>query len=446
MNLDGLPTPRRHWAGLTIWLAITMAVLDESIAIVALPTISAQIAAPASLSIWIVNSYQLAIAILSLPLAALGDRIGYRRVYVPGLIVFVLGSIACALSRTLATLIASRMFQGVGAAAIFSMNAALVRETYPAAKLGRVIGINSLVVSVSFALGPTIAAGILSIASWPWLFAINVPIGIAALLSGRHALPHTSGHGMKPDYIAAVLSALAMGALILGCGMLSHGDPHTGAPLLVMAVIAGFALVRRERTRAAPLLPLDLLRIPVFALSIATSLVAFAAQMLTLVTLPFLLQNVMKMHVLETGLLLSVWPIALGICGPIAGRLADRYPAGMLGGIGLMVFALGLLLLSRLDAQSGTAAILVPLALCGAGFGFFQTPNNRTLMMTPPRARSGAAGGALSTARVLGQTLGAVVVAGGFHWLGVEGSATLLLIGAGAALVSAGTSLLRLRI
>jgi MFS family permease len=286
---------------LAIWLAISMAVLDSSIANIALPTIAAQLQAPAALSIWVINAYQLAITALLLPLSALGDRIGYRRVYLPGLAIFIAGSAACAMAHSLATLIAARMFQGIGAAAIMSMNAALVRATYPQSKLGRGIGYNALVLSLSSAAGPSIAALILSVGSWPWLFLINVPIGLASLLIGRKSLPVTQGHGRKPDYVAAVLSAVTLGALVYGGETLARGEVGTGAPLLVIALVAGYVLVRREWHLEAPLLPLDLLRIPLLALSLATSVTTFAAQMCALVSLPFLLQNVLGRNVVESG-------------------------------------------------------------------------------------------------------------------------------------------------
>ena len=205
-------------------------------------------------------------------------------------------------------------------------------------------------------------------------------------------------------------------------------------------------LVRRERTRPAPLLPLDLLRIPVFALSIGTSITSFAAQMLAFVTLPFLLQSVLGRNVLETGLLMSLWPISIAVAAPVAGRLSDRYPAGLLGGIGLATFSVGLLSLSLLGEHPDTVHLLWPMALCGAGFGFFQSPNNRVLVSSAPRERSGAAGGMLATARLLGQTTGAVTVAVGFHWMGVGSSPMLLRIAAAAAAIAAMISLLRLRL
>ncbi|HXR51254.1 MAG TPA: MFS transporter [Steroidobacteraceae bacterium] len=444
--MDGLPTPRRYWSVLAIWLAIAMAVLDGSIANVALPTIARELGASAATSIWIINAYQLAITALLLPLAALGDRIGYRRVYLPGLAIFILGSIACALAHTLALLIAARIFQGIGAAAIMSMNAAMVRATYPQATLGKGMGYNALVLSVAAAAGPTIAALILSVASWSWLFLINVPFGLASMFIGVRALPHSTGHGGRPNYLSGVLSAIALSTLVFGIETLSRGEPRTGLLLLLVALVTGVLLVRREWTRPAPLLPLDLLRIPIFSLSIATSITTFAAQMLALVVLPFLLQGVLDRSVMETGLLMTAWPLAVGVTAPLAGRLADRYPAGLLGGIGLVAFALGLLSLSLLGTAPGNADILWRMALCGAGFGFFQSPNSRAIVTAAPRSRSGATGGMLATARLLGQTGGAVAVAAGFHWMGVTSGPTLLRAAAMAAVVAAVISVSRLRV
>lgn len=443
---DGLPRPRRYWAVLAIWLAISMAVLDSSIANIALPTIAAELNASASLSIWVINAYQLAITALLLPLSALGDRIGYRKVYLPGLALFIAGSAACAASNSLGTLIAARMFQGIGAAAVMSMNAAMVRATYPRATLGRGIGYNALVLSLSSAAGPSIAALILSAGSWPWLFLINVPLGLASLLIGRKALPHSTGHGRKPDYPAALLSALTLGSLVYGGETLARGEVGMGAPLVAFGLVTGYVLVRREWHLEAPLLPLDLLRIPVLALSLATSVTTFAAQMCALVSLPFLLQGVLGRTVAESGLLLTLWPLAVAVTAPLAGRLAERHHAGVLGGIGLFLFAAGLLLLSFVNPHSGTVDIAWRMALCGAGFGFFQSPNNKTILLAAPRNRSGAAGGMLATARLLGQTTGAAAVAAAFHWLGIGSGPVLLRAAAVAAAVAAAFSLMRLKV
>ena len=442
---DGLPIPRRYWSAAAVWLALAMAVLDGSIANVALPTIAKDLGASPATSVWIVNAYQLTITVLLLPLAALGDRLGYRRIYIPGLALFTIGSVGCALATGLNSLILARVFQGIGAACIMSMNAALVRATYPAKMLGRGIGYNALVLSMSAAAGPTLAALILRFGSWPWLFMINLPVGIAAVVVGWKSLPHAGGHGHRFDWISALLGAAMMGCTVFGAETFARESSATGVVLIVAGVSSGALLVWREWGDPAPLFPLDLLKIRIFGMSIATSTVSFAAQMLAFVTLPFLFQSVMGRSAFETGLLMTPWPLALGAVAPLAGRLADRVRAGLIGGIGLGIFAVGLFALSRLGDHASSLDIAWRMGLCGAGFGLFQSPNNRTIVSSAPRHRSGAAGGMLATARLLGQTTGAVAVGVAFHLVGVRSAPSLLTAAAIAALIAAGLSLLRLR-
>jgi MFS transporter, DHA2 family, multidrug resistance protein len=443
---DGLPIPRRYWSVVSIWLALTMAVLDGAIANVALPVIAHQLGASPAGSVWVINAYQLTITILLLPLAALGDRIGYKCIYIPGLALFTIGSVACAAGGTLELLIAARVFQGIGAACIMSMNAALVRATYPAKMLGRGIGYNAMVLSMSAAVGPTLAALILSVASWQWLFLINLPIGIAALIVGRKSLPDPHGHGHPFDWASASLSAGMMGFIIFGAETFARESSTVGVAMIAAGIVSGAALVWRARGQVNPLMPLDLLKIPIFTLSITTSIVSFAAQMLAYVALPFLLQSVLGRSVFATGLLMTPWPIAVGIAAPFAGRLADRISAGLLGGIGLAIFAVGLFLLSRLGSSPDNFAIAWRMAVCGLGFGLFQSPNNRTIVSAAPKPRSGAAGGMLATARLLGQTGGAVAVGVAFHLAGVRATPQLLLAASIAALAAAGISLLRMSV
>jgi DHA2 family multidrug resistance protein-like MFS transporter len=443
---DGLPIPRRYWSIVGIWLALTMAVLDGAIANVALPVIAHQLGASPASSVWVINAYQLTITVLLLPLAALGDRIGYKCIYIPGLALFTLGSVACALGGTLALLIAARVLQGVGAACIMSMNAALLRATYPANMLGRGMGYNAMVISVAAAIGPTLAALILSVASWPWLFLINLPIGIAALIVGRKSLPDPNGHGNPFDWPSAMLSAVMMGCIVFGAEMFAREGAGLGLALDIAGLAAGATLVWRERGEKLPLMPVDLLKIPIFALSISTSVVSFAAQMLAYVAIPFLLQSVLGRSVFATGLLMTPWPIAVGIAAPFAGRLADRVNSGLLGGVGLAIFAAGLFFLSRLGSSPDNFDIAWRMAVCGFGFGIFQSPNNRTIISAAPKPRSGAAGGMLATARLLGQTTGTVTVGMAFHLAGVRATPGLLFGASIVALVAAGVSLLRLRV
>ena len=441
---DGLPLPRRYWAIAAIALAITMSVLDSTIVNVALPTIARDFRASAAASIWVINAYQLAILVVLLPLASLGEIVGYRRVSQAGLTIFTLASLGCAFAPSLLGLSLARVIQGIGAAGIMSVNGALVRHTYPHRYLGRAVGINAFVVAIAAALGPTIASGVLAVAHWRWLFGINVPLGVVAIVIAFCALPDSERTPRRLNLTGAALYASAMGLLLSGLQTLAHRT----AGLLALAQIGsgavlGWLLVRHERPRAAPLVPFDLLRLRTFALSVAASVCSFSAQMAALVALPFEIQRLGHSAV-ETGLFITPWPAALAIAAPLAGRLADRYPAGLLGGLGLLTLATGLALLLLYPVTGDATGVVWRMALCGAGFGFFQAPNNRAIMGAAPRRRSGAAGGMLAAARLTGQTLGAAAVAILFRAYGEAGSNYALAMAALLALTGAVISLLRL--
>ena len=441
---DGLPTPRRYLAMLAIAIGIAMAVLDGTVVNVALPSIARELGASPSAAVWVINAYQLVIVALLLPLASLGERIGYRRIYAVGIVVFTLGSLGCALSDSLPQLIAARVLQGIGGAAIMSMNGALVRHTYPDAHLGRGIGLNGLVVAIAAAVAPSLAAGILAVGPWPWLFAVNVPFGLLNLWLARH-LPRAEQSGRAFDWTSALLSAAMFGLFFVGADTLTReGADPTATAGLVVAAAAAVMLVRRGLRTPAPLIPVDLFRNPVFALSVTASICAFAAFAITFVALPFYFQTTLGRDQVETGLLMTPWPVALGFAALLAGRLSDRIPAGTLGGLGMAAVALGLALLSRLSPDSGTLAITLMMALCGFGFGCFQAPNNRTMLAVAPRARSGAAGGMLSLARLLGMTLGATVMALVFHLVPDRAEPVSLLIGTAFAIAAGIMSVLRL--
>jgi DHA2 family multidrug resistance protein-like MFS transporter len=431
---------------LAIAIGIAMSVLDAAVANIALPAIAAEFHASPAESIWVVNAYQLAVVMGLLPLASLGERVGYRRVYLWGLAIFTLGSVACALSQNMPTLIVARVGQGLGAAGVFAVNGALVRFTYPGALLGRGVGLNAFVVSVASAVGPSVAAAILAVGPWQWLFAINAPFGIVNFVIGYRALPHSDRGGRPFDLISATLNALAFGLFFVGADAVTHGE---GTMTLALAeVIAAFlalaALVRRESKLDAPLIPVDLMRIPIFALSVATSICSFTAQSLALVAMPFYFELTLGRSQVETGLLMTPWPVAVGVAAPIAGRLSDRIPAAILGFVGLAGLAIGMVLLARLPLDASFTQIAWPMALCGAGFGFFQAPNNRTLLSSAPRRRAGAAGGMLATARVTGLAAGATLVALFFRVAPTRAEPIALMVGAGFAIVAAFASLTRL--
>ncbi len=460
---DGLPPHERAGAMAAVALGIVLAVIDGAIANVALPTFAHAMHASAGETVWVVNAYQLAIVALLLPLASLGERIGYRNVYLPALGVFVAASVGCAASHSLGALIAFRVVQGFGAAGIMSVNGALVRTIFPQAMLGRAVGLVALAVAVSAAAGPTVASAILSVAPWPFLFLVNVPTGLAALALGLKRLPW-SERGERPfDVAGASLSALSFVLVFVGVEGVTRGR-DAGLILLLAGLGAIAALVWRERAETRPLFPVDLLRIPLFAGSIATSVASFAAQGLTFVALPFLFETVLGRDAVQTGLLITPWPIATACAAPIAGRLSDRLPASVLGGIGLGLLASGLVLLATMSpnaagaamsphaagaampGQVSDAAIAWRMALCGVGFGLFQSPNNRTLLGAAPRRRAGAASGMLATARLTGQTTGASLAAILFRLDGGAGPHLCLVVAASLAGLATGRRRFRLRL
>lgn len=445
---DGLPTPQRYWSMLAIALGISMSVLDASVANIALPSIARSLASTPAESIWVINAYQLVIVMTLLPLASLGERRGYRRVYQAGLAVFTVGSLACALSGSLSMLIAARAIQGLGAAGVMSVNGALVRFTYPRASLGRGIGINALTVSIAAAVGPSIASAILAVGSWQWLFAVNVPIGLVNSVLAARALPASDLSGRAFDWNGAVMNAVVFALFFLGVDAFTHvrhGGP-IAAGLLFAALAAGTGLIHRQARIPQPLIPVDLLKIRVFALSMAVSICAFTAYALAFVALPFYFEAVLHRTQVQTGLLMTPWPVGLALMAPLAGRLSDRVPAGILGGIGLVLLAGGLALLAGLNPHATPVDIGWRMALSGVGFGLFQSPNNRTLLSSAPRARSGAAGGMLATARVVGMTSGAALAALVFRLAPTHSESVSLHIGAALAVVAALASTLRLTV
>jgi DHA2 family multidrug resistance protein-like MFS transporter len=442
---DGLPTDRRRWAAAAIFTALAMASLDTAIANIALPAIAANLHVGPADAIWVVNVYQIALVATLLPLGALGEIVGHQRIYLGGLLLFTLASLACACAWSLESLLVARALQGLGASGIMSVNTALVRYVYPERMLGRGYGHNALVVATAFTLGPTIASGILAVGTWPWLFAINIPFGLIAIVIGLKTLPHTPRARHAFDFLAALLTAGCLGLFILGIGSAAHkASPGLVVAELVVAILLGWLLMRRQADHPAPMLPIDLFRRPVFALSAATAVCAFAVQGLAFVSLPFYFEDILLRTQVETGFFMTPWPLVVAIMAPIAGRLSDRYPAGILGGLGLAILGVGMVLLATLPTSPHVADIVWRMAVCGCGFGFFQTPNMKALMSSAPSGRSGSASGIVATARLTGQTSGAALAALCFGLAGREGATVALALGAGFAAVGCVMSFLRL--
>jgi MFS transporter, DHA2 family, multidrug resistance protein len=443
---EGLsPAHRRALLGLL--LGVSLGALEAAIANTALPAIAADLQAAPAASIWVINAYQLAVVATLLPFAALGDRIGVRRVFLGGLAFFTAASLWCALAPSLALLVTGRALQGVGAGALMSVNIALIRLIYPASRLGRGVGLNALAVGLGFVSGPSIASLVLTVAPWPWLFAFNLPFGLLALASAWNTLPESTPrpHGFDP--LVAGLTALGFASLVLGLGSAAQrvGGLRVAVPLLV-AVVCAVIVLRRQRGHPAPMLPVDLLRRPLFALSAFTSTASFTTQGLAFVSLPFFFETVLHRPPVETGFLMLPWAVLVAVSAPVAGRLSERYPAGWLGGIGLVTLSAGMASLSLLAPGASGADIVWRMVLCGAGFGLFQSPNLNALMSSAPPERAGGASGVIAIARLLGQTTGAALVALCFGLAAGAGPTWALRLGACTAALAAVASFARLRV
>jgi len=408
-ELDGLPLPRRYAAVAAILGAVVLVVLDGAIANVALPTIARQLQTAPADAVWVVTAYQLAVVMFLLPAAAVGERLGYRRVFAAGVALFTLASALCALAPSLPWLVAARCLQGLGSAAVMSLGIALLRYTYPRRMLGQAIAWNALVIAGASAAGPAVGAGLLSVASWPWLFAVNLPLG-ALVLAASAGLPNPQTTGQRLDVGSIALNAVMFAAFVLGSDWLVS-SPWAGAALLVVSAVAVVLLVRREMPKAAPLIPLDLLRVRSFRVSIIASVCCFTGQMTGYVALPFYLQHELGLSPMRTGALMTPWPLAVMLAAPLSAKLARRVPTAWLCAVGGAFLALGLALCAAWPMQGDpTLPMAVFTGLAGFGFGLFQTPNNQNMLLSVPKARSGAAGGAQGTARLTGLTLGSLLI------------------------------------
>jgi MFS transporter, DHA2 family, multidrug resistance protein len=440
----GLQGPRRQAAIAAVLAAMVLAVLDAAIANVALPSMARSLQVTPGMSVWIITAYQTALVMGLLPCAALGESWGYRRVFTMGLALFTTASALCALSPSLPWLVAARFLQGLGGSAVMALGIALLRQVVPQRQLGAAIGWNALAVALSSAAGPTLGALVLSGMSWPWLFALNLPLGGLVLLASR-ALPDVAGTARPLDRCSVALNAAAFACLVVGAELLL-GQPLLAAALFATAVIGFAALIQREMPKAAPLIPLDLLRAGSFRISVMASVCCFAGVTMGLLALPFYLQHSLAQNTLMTGLYMTPWPLTVAIVAPLAGHLATRVSTAWLCAAGGACLAIGLAAASLWPVQGGALPLVPITMLCGLGFGLFQVPNNRNMFLSAPQERSGAAGGMQATARLAGQTAGGVVMSLLFTLTSVDSAPRLGLgIGAMLSLLAGLVSLLRVK-
>ena len=410
---------------------------------IALPDMARSLAASDAATVWVVNGYQLAAVVCLLPVAAMVEALGLKRLFATGLTVFTLASLVCAVAPDLGTLVAARVLQGAGGAFLSVAGVALVRMIYPRHLIGAGMAWLAMAVAVPAALGPTFAALVLAVAPWPWLFLINVPLGVVALLLLLRTVPGSVRTRHRFDVPGTLLNALAFGLLVVGVGTLGSGDTGLAVAEILVGLVCFALLFAQQRRHPSPMLPFDLLRMPVFSLAVLTSSCSYTAQILAYVSLPFLFERVLQMTPVQSGLLITPWPLTTAIAAQLAGRLVVRYPAAVLSSVGLATMAAGLLLMVFLPADPAYWQIAWRMAVCGVGFGLFQTPNNAAMMTTAPASRSGAASGMNAVARFAGWTLGSALVTLLFGLGGAHGPALCLTVGATFAAAGAVASAAR---
>ncbi len=438
-------TPFSIMAVIAVSLSVVIAMLDSTIANVALPVIAGEFKVPASESILIVNAYQFAVLAFLLPLSALGKTVGNKRIFEAGIVFFAMSSIGCALSNSLPMLILFRMIQGCGAAAILSVNAALIKEIYPSLLLGRGLAINVMIVSVSAAAGPSIAAAVLSVTSWNWLFTLNVPIAVASLLMSVIYLRKPTPSDVRFDVPGALLTfAVAVSFSVCMTGLTRQ------LPLLATISFDAFILLligwyhHQNGKGNQALVPLRLFSSQTLSLSLMMSALSYSTQLLAYVSLPFYFHDVLHRNVVVTGLLLTAWPLATTFTSVLAGELIKRINCNIIAMAGLAALMLGMVLLAVLPDSPHNGDIVWRIALCGAGFGLFQSPNNYLIMTTASCKDASIASGLLGSSRLLGQITGSALVAIMLNVFDKHGIKISLLLGACFSLLSLLVSYFRL--
>lgn len=438
------PNPGRPLAVAAVLTAMTLVVLDAGMTNLALPTIASGLGVTPAAAVLVVTAYQTALLVALLPAAALGERLGYRGVFASGVWLFIGASVLSACAPSLPWLVAARALQGLGGAAILALGVPLLRFSVPSQRLGAAIGWNALTVALASSAGPGVGALILSHAEWPWLFAANVPLGIAVLLACRQ-LPRTPSGSQRLDFASMALSGGMFAGLLVGAQLLP-ARPVLAGGLAAAGLMCLGVLVRREAPKAAPLVPLDLLRQRSLRLSVIASILCFTGQTAAMVALPFYLQQVLGQSASATGVYMTVWPLSVAVTTLAAGRLADRFSTAWLCAAGGLFLALGLVSAGLWPLSEDVRPMLLFAAACGWGFGLFQTPNNRNMFLSAPLERSAASGGLQGTARLTGQTAGAVLMTLLFTLVPLGTAPRLgLAIGGVLALLAGLVSLLRVR-
>lgn len=407
----GLPMPRRIGAIVSVSAGSVLYTLDASVANIALPAIAQALDITQSTAVLVVSVYNLVLAMTLLPLAAVGDRVGHRKVFVVGFIVYLCSAVACYFAGTFALLLAARAVQAVAAAALLSVSLGMVRAIYPASMLGRGMGLNTMMASAGAAVAPVLGGFLIATVSWHWIFVAGAPLAVIGLATAA-LLPDSELSEQPYDRLGAVLCALTFGLFIFGLQGLGEGMAKpVVVTLLLGAVIVTALFVRHERKVELPVLPVDLLAQPALALSVAAALFAVLASTALMLYLPFYL-NDLGFGAATIGAMIAPYAVAVIVAAPSSGMLSDKVSPQVLGLAGLFVATGAVLSFAWLPAAPVYFDVAWRTALCGVGFGMFFSPNGRIMITSAPRNRVAGASSLLSTTRMFGQALGSVMLGG----------------------------------
>ncbi len=397
-------------------IGIFMSTLDGSIVNVALPEIMADFETSLGVIEWIMLTYLLTVSSLLLSFGRLSDIKGRRWVFVRGLVIFSTGSLFCGISTGPFTLIASRAFQGIGAAMIMACTPALITDVFPVSERGKALGMNGTIVAAGLTLGPVLGGLITEYLSWHYIFLINIPIGFGAAVLSSVLLKGTHADVIRSesfDLLGAILLITSLGSLVFVAAR-GHDLGFGSVPVIVMALVslASFAgLARTELRRTHPIVDPNLLNIRLFSLPLAAGMILFAGLFFVVFLMPFYLTHPQGCSMEKTGHIMMTPFLCLFVVSPISGTLSDRIGSRFLCTAGMGGLAAGLYLLGTLSDGAPLSAVVWRLALVGAGTALFLPPNSAVVMTSVPEKHKGIAAATLAAARNLGMVFG-IAVAG----------------------------------
>ena len=405
---------RRAWTLVIVSLGLFMMVLDNLVVNVALPSIRIDLGASIQTLEWTVNAYILAYAVLLLTGAALGDRLGRKRMFIAGIALFTAGSAAAALSPSIEFLIAARATQGVAAAIVTPLTLTLLAEAFPPEQRGLALGVWSGISGIGVALGPLVGGALTQIASWHWIFWVNVPIGLALLPLARARLVESRGEVKRLDLPGLALVSAGLFGVVYG--LVRSQSLGWGNAEVVVGLAAGTALLAafiwQELRTDEPMLPMQFFANRSFAVTNAVSIAMYFGMFGSIFFLSQFLQNVLHNSPLQAGVKLLVWTGAVMVVSPVAGFLSERYGSRlfMVAGLGLQAVALGMLA-GLASAHQTYASMVIPFILAGSGMALVFAPSANAVLSSVRTAQTGQASGATNAIRELGGVLGIAVLA-----------------------------------